>query len=699
MSQPWINNIPEVDWHGANGSQIGGPECASARYTEARLAKASEDGFFTNIKTGCVNMIPNFTEDDEWPEVFPAIFPRLFVNGSQGIGVTIAQTWLPGNLNEFAAKVNEYLETGDITYNDIYPDFPTGGIIVNKNEIANIYKTGKGRVILRGKTEIKDNSILIYELPYQVYVEEFIDSVKDLVMKEELSGIKEIYNKSDKKRILIEIECEGKPLVVLNKLFGATELQKNYNANQYALITKVPELLTLKDYIKTYIDHNIECMIKEYQFNLKKAQAREEIVDGLLKALIRIEEIIALIRKSESASAAKTALSQEFGFTENQAKAIVDMKLGRLAHLEAVELEKEKAELVEKIANFIKFLENKKFQSDELILRLGNFVNKYGYERRTQITQIAETSKEEKEIELVEPEKCVVVMTESGLIKRVPTASFKVQKRAGKGIKTKDDITSAVIRTNTIDQLMIFTDGGKMYRLLVDDIPVGTNASKGVTISSLIELEQNEKPQTIYSIYRETDAKYVLFITKNGIIKKTTLDEYIKTKKKSGIQAINIKEGDSLAFVTLIKDEQLMLVTKKGQVLRFDSNEVSASGRLTMGVKGINLAEGDEIVAALAIRDSSDSLAVFTEYGLGKKVSLSEFPLQKRGGKGLLCYKATSTSGDLSCATLVADNDIVLLAGAPGAICISGADISPLGRTATGNQIIKGSKVLSVSKV
>ena len=238
-----------------------------------------------------------------------------------------------------------------------------------------------------------------------------------------------------------------------------------------------------------------------------------------------------------------------------------------------------------------------------------------------------------------------------------------------------------------------------MYRLLVDDIPTGTSATKGVMISSLIELEKDEKPQTIYSIYRETDAKYVLFVTKNGIVKKTTLDEYVKTKKKSGIQAITIKEGDSLAFVSLIKDEQLMLVTKKGQVLRFESNEISASGRMTMGVKGINLADGDEVVSALAVRDTTDSLAIFTEYGLGKKVSLDEFPLQKRAGKGLLCYKASSTSGDISCATLVADNDSVLVAGAPNSICISGSDISALGRTATGCAVIKGSKVLSVSKV
>ena len=698
MSQPWINNIPEVDWHGANGSQIGGPECASARYTEARLSKASEKGFFSNIKKNTVNMIPNFSEDDEWPELFPAIFPRLFVNGSQGIGVTIANVWVPGNLGEFAQKVVEYLDTGKVSCDDIYPDFPTGGVIINKNEIKNIYETGKGRVVLRAKTSIEGNSILIHELPYQVYAEPFIDSVKELVIKEELKGIKDIYNKSDKKRILIEIECDSAPITVLNNLFAATDLQKVYSPNQYALVSKVPQLLTLKDYIKVYVDHNIECIVKEYEYDLANALNKLEIVEGLIKAIANIDDIIQLIRSSESTEQARQNLIKVYEFTINQAKAIVDMKLGRLAKLEGVELNKDKAELEEIKNRCSAFLASDQEQKTEFLSRLQIFVKEFGYARRTEVIQVS-SSKEEKEIEFVEPEKCVVIMTEGGLIKRVPSSSFRTQRRNGKGIKTQDDITHAVIRTNTIDSLMIFSNQGKMYRLLVNDIPEGSNTTKGQSIKSLVPMEAHEEPEVMYSIYRDTDAQFVLFITKNGLVKKTTLDEYVKTKKKTGIAAINLREGDSLAAVSLIKDEPLILVTAKGMCIRFNSTEIGATGRTSIGIKGIELAEGDSVIAALPLRDAKDNLANFSTSGLGKQIDLKELPMQKRAGKGMLCYKPNETTGLVAAATLMNNEDTLLILGEKSSICVSGADIPILSRASIGNQIIKGSRINSVSKV
>ena len=700
MSQPWINNIPEVDWHGNNGSQIAGPDCAHMRYTEARLSKAVEDGFFTNIKKDVVDMISNFTEDDEWPSVFPAIFPRLFVNGSQGIGMTIANVWVPGNLNEFETKVKEFVSTGDITFDNIYPDFPTGGVIINKDELEQIYRTGRGRVVLRGKTSIEKNSIFIHELPYQVYVESLIDSIKELVNKEEINGIKDIYNKSDKKKLLIEIECDGSPIVVLNKLLALTDLQKVYSPNQYAIISKVPQLMNLRDYICVYVNHNIECLQREYQHDLEKAKNRLEIVDGLLRAIAHIDDIIATIKKSESATAARDNLMNKFGFTENQAKAIVDMKLGRLAHLEGIELEKEKAELNETIKTCLSFLGSPVLQNEEFLSRLAAFVKKYGWARRTEvINNMPSNNKEEKEIEFVEPEKCVVVMTEGGSIKRVPVSAFKTQKRNGKGVKTQDDITSAVIRTNTIDSLMIFTDKGRMYRLLVNDIPEGNNTSKGASIKALVEMEANENAQVIYSIYRDTDAKYVLFITKQGMAKKTALDEYVKTKKKTGIAAIKLKDDDALASVFLVKDENMMVVTEKGMAIKFNSLDVSATSRDTTGVKGVTLNDGDSVIAALPIRNAEDTLAIFSENGLGKKIALSEFVLQKRGGKGLICYKPTSATGDVRAAALVSDEDNLLVCGQTSSICISAKDIPLLSRVSVGNQILKNGKVTSVSKV
>lgn len=698
MSQPWVNNIPEVDFHGSNGNIVIGSAPAADRYTEARLNKPIEEGMFSGIKKKNVPMILNFSEDEEWPEVLPALFPRLIINGSQGIGVTVAQTWIPHNLGEIIDIIKKYLDNGEIDYDNIAPDFPTGGIIINKKDLSTIYKTGKGKAIVRAKVEVEDNIIKITELPYQVYVEPFIDEIKTLIQKEELTGIDNIYNKTDKKRLLIEIECSGNISSILNKLYASTSLQKSYNANQFALVGKTPKLLTLKEYIDIYVAHNIECIIKEYQFDYNKAQAKLEVTEGLLKALENIDNIITLIKKSESSAAARENLKLTYKFTENQAKAIVDMKLGRLAHLEYIELNKEKEELLKTIQNCNSILQNKDNQRNEFLNRLSNFGKRYSAPRKTQLTQIS-ISKEEKEIEFVTPEKCVVILTEGGTIKRIPSTSFRAQKRNGKGIKTQEDITSMVLRTNTIDSLMIFTNKGKMYRLLVDDIPTGTNTSKGTPMRGLISLEPTEEPTVIYSIYRDTDAKYVLFVTKNGKVKKTALDEYIKTKKKSGIGAITITEDDELVTVCLIKDELLTLITNKGYSLTFNSEEIGASSRMTQGVRGINLGKDDFVVTALPIRHKEDSLAVFSKTGLGKKITSEELTVQKRGGRGVICYKPNAESGPIVAACLVSDEDNILVVGNKSSICISAKEIPSLGRTSMGNIILKGNIVKSVSKV
>lgn len=606
---------------------------------------------------------------------------------------------MPHNLNEIANVIINYVNSGNIDYKNIAPDFPSGGVIINKDELSNIYSTGKGKVVVRAKTEIKNNSILITELPYQVYVEPLLDEIKELYVKDEISGIKDIYNKSDKKRLLIEIECSETASKVLAQLFKMTNLQKSYSANQYALVSKTPKLLNLKQYLDIYITHNIECITKEYEFDLIKAKNRLEIVNGLLKAIEDIDNIIALIKKSESSSQAKIALMAKYDFTENQAKAILDMKLSKLAHLEKVELNEEAKELQNNVLHFEEVLKSENNKKSIFIDRLEKIVKKYGSNRKSELTQIATSTKEEKEIEFVEPEKCVVIMTAGGLIKRIPLTSFRTQKRNGKGVKTQDDITSAVIRTNTIDSLMIFTNQGKMYRLLVNNIPSGTNTTKGVPVKSLITMEPNEIPSVMYSIYRDTDAKYVIFITKNGMVKKTTLDEYNKTKKKTGISAINIKENDELAVVSLIKDEDLILLTANGMGIKFNSNDIGATSRNTSGVKGITLNKDDYIVGALPIRNKSDKLAIFTDRGLGKKFSLTELPLQKRAGKGLICYKVSGETGNVAAAALVSDEDSVLVVGNSKSICISATDIPEVGRASIGNSIIKNSNITSVSKV
>ena len=696
MSQPWINNIPEVDWHGANGNQVIGSVPAADRYTEARLSKAAEDGMLQGLKKNTVPMIPNFSEDEEWPEVLPSIMPRLMVNGCQGIGYTVANTWLPHNLKELSDIIHRYVQTGEIDYANIHPDFPSGGIIINKDELSNIYTTGKGKVVLRGKTEIKGNNILITELPYQVYVEPLMEEIKELRLKDEITGIDEIYNKCDKKRLLIEIECSESPQKVLAQLYQWTSLQKSYNPNQYALVSKTPKLLNLKQYLDIYINHNLECIKREYEFDLVKAKARQEIIEGLVKALEDIDNIIALIKNSESSAKAKEALIKTYAFTENQAKAILDMKLSKLAHLEKVELNEELIQLTSDIQKYTNIISKRERLVLEFEDRLEKFVQKYGINRKTELTQIAASTKEEKELELVEPEKCVVVMTESGYIKRVPIASFRTQKRNGKGVKTQDDITSMVIRTNTVDSLMIFTTLGKMYRLLVNDIPVGNNTAKGVSIKGLVAMEAKEEPSVIYSIYRDTEAKYVFFTTKMGLVKKTNLEEYCKTKKSNGIIAINLKEGDELISACLVKDEPIVLLTKDGMGIKFNSMEIGATSRATSGVKGITLNPDDRVVAALPVRNTSDKLGIFISTGMGKKISLSELPIQKRAGKGLICYKG---AGHIAAGCLISDEDDVLICGDSNSLCISAKEIPDLTRQAIGNQLIKNSKIISVSKV
>ena len=696
MSQGWINNIPEIDWHGANGSvQISG-DPASARYTEARLAKSSEDGLLFNIKKHNVKMKPNFSEDNEWPEVLPAIYPRLYVNGCQGIGSTIANVFLPHALDDLYAIIINYLKTKELDYSNLAPSFPTGGIIINKNDIPNIYKTGKGKVILRGKTEIKGNNILITEIPYQVYVEPLIEQIKNLVIKEEINGISNIYNKSDKKKLLIEIECDGIPATILNQLFAKTDLQKTYNANQFALVNKVPKLLTLKEYLDIYLQHNYNCIKSESEYDLKKSQERLEIVDGLIKALEDIDNIIALIKQSKSSSDAVINLIQKYKFTEVQANAIVNMKLGRLAHLEKVELNEEKVSLNSTITNCLEIINNPQKQQEIYLNRFTKFVKTYPNPRKTEVIQLDVKPKVvDKEVATVEPEKCVVIMTENGFIKRIPTASFKVQKRNGKGVKTQDDITNSIIRTNTVDTLMIFTNQGRMYRLLVDKIPVGTNTSKGITAASLVNMLPNEKPVVIYSIYKDTNAKFIFFCTKKGLVKKVPLTEYQTTGRKSGsIQATKIKEDDELCYVSLINDESVALFTKTGMGLRFKTTDLPISSRIAIGVKGITLTTDDEVIQATVVREN-DNIALFTRSGMCKQISQNELMVQNRGGKGLMCYKNNLITGAIS----LAQDDSVLVVGDKKSICLAAKDITIASRASAGVPAISASNITSVSKI
>ena len=696
LSQSWVMRYPLIDWHGNNGN-IAGDGAAHMRYTEARLSKLAEDGMLNGIKKKNVDFIPNYSEDAEEPITLPSIFPNLLCNPNTGIGVAMACNWLPHNLGEVAQAIYDYIDGKEPMLPG--PDFPTGGIVINSKDIPGIMATGHGSVKVRGQYKIEKQNIIFYEIPYGTTIEGLLSEIGEVCDKKEIEGIAEIRDESNKKGLRIVIECQKgvDPGTIVKKLFAKTNLQTSVSYNQVALINKTPTELNLKKCIEIYLQHNIECLIKEINFDLDKMKARLHIVEGLLIALEDIDNVIALIKASASSEAARTKLIEKYKIDDIQAKSILAMRLSSLAKLEKVELEAEKDGLVKDIADLTELLGSQERQIKVIRERLQDIVKKYGDARRTILDNI-EVKPEEKEIETVTPEDVVVILSQTGDIKRVAKSSFRTQRKGGKGVKTEDDAILDTIATNTIDTLLVFTDTGKMYRLLVDNVPAGTNAAKGVKISTLINLEPNEKVIAITSLDRKNNKKYVVFITKQGLFKKTLLEEYTKTKRSTGIAAINIKEGDSLANIELMDEEDMIIITKQGQSIHFETKDIAAIGRVTAGVKAIKLAEDDEVLVGLPIKNNEDTVAVFAENGQAKKTALSEFPIQGRGGKGVVVYKANPGTGAIIGAAMVNDEDNILLIG-KNSICISAQEVPLLGRVATGNIMIKNGKISSVVKL
>ena len=699
LSQPWVLRYPLLDFHGNNGN-IAGDGAAAARYTEARLSKISEAGMLEGIKKKIVDFQPNYSEDEEEPITLPSLMPNLLVNPNKGIGVSLACSWLPHNLTEVCDAILKTIK-GENIVTLPGPDFPTGGIIINKDELATAYRTGKGRAIVRGKYKIEERNrkklIVFYEIPYDVRTEKLLDQINEFCTKEQIDEINEIRDESGKGglRIVIEVDKEIDEARILSKLFKSTDLQKTCSFNQVALINKKPTLLSLKDCIEVYINHQIDIIIRELTFDLEKAKARLHIVEGLLIALEDIDNIIALIKKSDSASIAKTALIEKYKLSEIQAKAILDMKLSKLAKLEKLELEQEKQELVCKIADIMDILAKESRQKEILYNRLETFKNKFGDNRTTELCNITIT-KEEKEVELIEPKDVVVILTKNGMVKKIPKSSFRVQKRNGTGVKTQEDIIMNTIKTNTIDYLLVFTTAGKMYKVLVDDIPDGTNASKGIDIRTLLpKVENYEKVILALSLERDTDNKFIVFATKNGMIKKTALSEYKDFKKKMGIAALKLKEGDSIADIILANHENVIVTTKKGMGINFSLDEIAPTSRVTVGVKSISLGKDDYVISLNLITSNITHLGVFYQDGLGKKINIKELTSQKRGGKGVAITKDKEVVNTIA----LNKEDNVLICSNVKAICIPESEIPEFGRTAIGNTLLKNGNVISVARV
>lgn len=707
MAQDWSLRYPLVEGQGNFGS-VDGDGAAAMRYTEARMSKITLE-MLRDLKKDVVDFQPNFSEDLEEPMVLPSRIPNLLLNGTSGIAVGMACSFAPHNINEVIDGIIATINNRDITVEELHkeyikaPDFPTGGTIINQHELLNGYKTGKGRVRIRGKYNVEKigrrECLVFYEIPYGVKKEKLIEDIAKLCENKSIEGIIDIRDTSNKHgmRIEIEVKKDVNPDVIANHLFRLSALEDTYSLNHTAIVNKSPKVLNLKELIEVYIDHQVEVITRRTQFDLRKIDARLHIIEGLLKALEDIDNVIALIKASNNVQVAIEGLIKKYSLSEIQAKAIVEMKLRKLTGLEKVELEQENKELVEEANHLKSILGSTEVLNSVLIDELNEIKSNYGDARKTDVTNII-VKTDEKDIQYVQPEEVVVVMTKAGNVKKIPAKSFKVQNRNGKGVKNQDDIILDVIRTNTIDTLMVFTALGKMYRLVVDQVPTGTNSSRGVAIHTLVKMEEHDKAIAITSLKRKTDAEFVVSVSEQGMIKKTKLEEYMKAKK-SGIAAVGLREGDSIANIVFIKDEQLILVSEKGMSIRFKTDNIGSVGRTAIGVRGMKIAEGDRVVAALPINKDTDELAIFSQYGMAKRTPLKEYPIQGRDGKGTITYKPNDTTGVVVSAALVEDKDNVLVVGDQTSICISAKDIPSLGKASLGNIMIKGNNVMSVTKI
>ena len=692
LSQPWVMRYPLIDWHGNNGN-IAGDGPAASRYTEARLSKISEEGLLYGIKKQNVDFVSNYDETLDEPVTLPAIFPNLLCNPNSGIGIAIACNWAPHNINDVSRAINEYLDGEKIS--PVYPDFPTGGIIINKDDMPKIMETGHGSIKLRARYNIEKDKIIFYEVPYGETIEGLIAQVGDACEKKEIEGISDIHDESSKKiRIVITCEKGIDPELVVKRIYTKTNFQTSFSYNQVALVDKTPTELNFKEEVRIYVNHNIDCIVRECKFDLTKAEDRLEIVDGLLKALEDIDNIITLIKSSESAAAAKSSLIFKYNFTENQAKAILAMKLSSLAKLEAIELNNEAENLKKQINDLKKILSCRAEQLDILKLRLNNLVKKYGDERKTEIAQIEETKEEKKKINIVS-EDVVVVITRGGDIKRIPKKNFKTQHKKGAGVKTLSDTVLSVLSTNTVETITLFSSTGKMYKLAVDAIPEGTNASKGTNVKTMFSFAPEEEIQAISTL--NNTVKNVVFFTKNGLIKKTRFEEYSSTKKATGIQAVKLKEGDSLINVVFMNDtEEVIMITRKGMIIKVSTDNIKPIGRLTCGVKGINLKENDEVVSAFPILNKTAEIAIVTKAGKGKRMSVSDIIVQNRGGRGVSCIKLNTGDEIVGAAAATSDSSLLII-GNPNSICIPVKEITMQTKGGGGIKLIEKSLIQSIA--
>lgn len=699
MAQEFLMRYPLVTGQGQLGTQENNDMFSSSRYTEAKPSKFT-DLMMNDFSKNVVPTKETYNGEFQEPIILPSLFPNAICNGRQAIGISMAHNSAPHNLTEVCNAAIALIEKGDLTIDEVLsyipgPDFPLGGTVLNIKDVRAAFASGKSNVSLKiqGDYEIDGQDIIFTSIPYRTYRNKIKEQIeKNIDVLSQLIDDFDDESNIGQNKLVFHVKDGVSVSKALNKLFLLTDLQSTLSYNMNYIVNGTPKLCSMVDLLHAYINHQEDVLVNATTFDKEKAEARAHILEGLIAAVDKIDEVIALIKQSAGRTDARTKLIDFLSVDEVQANAVLDMKLGKLTRIDKEELVNELKEKKEFIAKCIQILTDKEVRNKVLISKITQLRDTYGDARRTKLLN-TDIPKQEKEVVVVEPKDCVVVVTKKNTIKRIDAKNFKAQKRNTTGVKTGDIVLFSQ-KTNTQDTLMVFSSKGKMYRVLVDNIPEGTNASNGTPISTLIEFENGEKPMAFTTMTRDTDKKFIFFATKNGTIKKVPLDEYDKMKR-TGIIAISFKDGDELADVTFINQEQMLLVTKNGMAIRFGTAEMPISSRTAQGVKGMKLNDGDSVIAALPIVDPVDYLAIVSKNGLGKKMQIDELTLQNRGGKGLLCYK-----GEIAGAEIIKESDNLLINGDKSSIVISGKDIPTLSRVSMGNIMLKNNEqVISITQV
>ena len=705
LAQKFSTRYVLVDGHGNFGSVDGDPP-AAYRYTESKMSKISME-MLTDIDKDTVDFAPNYDDRLKEPTVLPSRFPNLLVNGSTGIAVGMATNIPPHNLGEVIDGMCYFIDHPEAELEDLMqfikgPDFPTAGIVMGRSGIRAAYATGRGKIIVRARTEIVENKngrfqIVVSELPYQVNKRRLIESMADLVKDKKIEGIADIndYSNREGMRMVVDLKRDANPQVVLNQLFSYTQLQVSYGIIMLALVDGVPRILTLKDVLSLYVKHQEEVIVRRTRYDLKKAQERAHILEGLMIALDFIDEVIAILRASKDQASGKQALMDRFGLDELQADAIVKMRLGQLTGLERTKIEEELAALREKIKEFNEILASEGKVLEIIKTEAMAIRDKFSDDRRTEIAQVSG----EVDIEdLIPEEQCVYTLTKFGYIKRQPTETYSIQNRGGRGVKgmttREEDTTQTMFTCSSHDFIMFFTTKGKVYRLKGYEIPEGSRQSKGMNIVNLLPLEADEKISSMIKVpdFGGEEIKYLCMVTRKGIIKRTDLEQY-KNLRKNGIIAINLDEDDELAWTRLTDgNDDILVATRCGMSIRFNENDCRPIGRTARGVKAIELKEGDEVIGMCVIREGDDGtskIMTIAETGLGRRSETAEYRVQTRAGKGVLNYHIEKY-GLVAAVDMVSDNDDVILIASNGIIIrIAAEQINTVSRTSKGVRVMR----------